>query len=383
MSGTHHTATEEDEYLAVVRRFCVKSIAPAAAEIDRTDQWFPDLMADAASLGLQSLLIDDDGLFAPEHVGLADRTTELIASYSPSVGIAIGAARLHSLMLAQFGSSAVRDRWLKPILAAEVFGSIGISESGAGSDIRAGQTVARRDGGGWVLNGAKAWTTLSPVADFTVVLAKIDNADRDALMGMFLVERGMDGFSHGANEPLISYRGVPMAATYFDDVWVPDENVLSAADGFAGILQALNFARVEAAALGRGIMRGCLRHVAAYAAERVVFERPLASHQATQLRAANMAIRLEAARGLSRSAAESFATGAPHPQLCAAAKAYAAEAAMQSATEAVSLFGGLGVTQQFEIERYFRDAKATEIFDGTGDVLALQVGRWALGRSDW
>lgn len=383
MCGKDFMATEEGEYLEVVRRFCAKSIAPAAAEIDRTDRWFPDLMADAASLGLQSLLVDDDGLFVPENVGLADRTTELIASYSASVGLAVGAARLHSLMLARFGSPAVRDRWLKPILTAEAFGSMGISESGAGSDIRAGQTVARRDGGGWVLNGAKAWTTLSPVADFTVVLAKIDNGGRDAPTGMFLVERGMDGFSHGASEPLISYRGVPMADTYFDDVWVPEENVLSAAGGFAAILEALNFARVEASALGRGIIRGCLRHVAAYAGERVVFERPLASHQATQLHAANMAIRLEAARGLSRSAAESFVKGAPHPQLCAAAKAYAADAAMQSATEAVSLFGAVGVTQQFEIERYFRDAKATQIFDGTGDVLALQVGKWALGRSDW
>lgn len=383
MTSPEDPQTEFGDYLAVVTKFCASEVAPRAAEIDRKDEWFPDLVAGAGGLGLQGILFDEKDELDLSRIHLADSTTEIIASYLPALGITLGAARLHLFMLSRYASPALREKWFERLQTGSAIGSMGISEPGSGSDIRSGRTVARLRDGEWVLNGAKAWTTLSPVSDFTIVLAKIETSARDADTGMFLVERGTEGFSYGENDPLISYRGVPMANTYFDDVRVSEENVMLTSGGFAGIMQALNFARLEASALGRGIIRGCLRLVSQYTAERVVFDQPLARHQATQLHAADMAIRLESARGLSRSAADSFLGEQPNPTLCAAAKSYAADAAMQTASEAVSLFGGYGVSQQFEIERYFRDAKATQIFDGTADVLGLQIGRWALSQTDW
>lgn len=374
---------EAVEYVKVVERFCAERIAPIASEIDRRDEWFPDVLKECAAMGLQGVMVADDRTIDPARIFLAEATSEVLASYSPSVAIAIGAARLHTVMLATHASPEVRDRWLDPVINAEAFGSMGISEPEAGSDIRNARTVARRDGEGWILDGSKAWTTLSPISSFTVVLAKLGSADRGAEFGMFLVERGMPGMSYGENDSLVGYRGVPMANVYFDGIAIPPEFVLAESDGFKRILAGLNFARIEAASLGVGILRGCLRHVSSYARSRVTFGSVIANHQAIQLRAGDMAMKLEAARALQLAAARSYATGHVDHDLCAMSKVFASDAAMDAATRAVSVFGGMGVSEDYEIERYMRDAKATQIFDGTSDVLTLQIGRSALSREDW
>lgn len=371
------------DYLGVVESFCKDRIGPAAKSIDRSDEWFPELMKECAELGLQAIMIDEDGNLDRSTIYIAEATTEILASYSPAVAIAVGAARLHTVMLSTYASPDVKERWLGPVMRAEAFGSMGISEPGAGSDIRNGLTVATRDGDGWVLNGSKAWTTLSPVADFTVVLAKLEATGRDAKFGLFLAERGMLGFTYGTNDSLIGYRGVPMANTYYDGVAIPASHVLSDDDGFYGILGALNFARLEAGSLGVGIMRGCLRHVSSYANQRVAFGLAIAQHQAIQLRAGEMVTRLNAARGLLHSAAVTYAQGTPDSDLCAMAKVFASDSAMATATQAISVFGGMGVSEESEIERYMRDAKTTQIFDGVSDLLTMQVGRSALGATNW
>lgn len=378
-------ALDEDsaDYLKVVERFCRDRVGPVAASIDRSDEWFPELLGECAELGLQGIMVGDDRRIDPTRIHIAEATSEVLASYSPAVALAVGAARLHTIMLATHASPQVRDRWLEPITRAEAFGSMGISEPEAGSDIRNARTVARRDGDGWRLDGGKAWTTLSPVSSFTVVLAKLDTVERGAEFGVFLVERGMPGMSYGENDSLTGYRGVPMANVYFDGIELPPEFVLAESGGFRSILQGLNFARLEAGSLGVGILRGCLRHVSAYAGSRVTFDTAIANHQAIQLRAGEMVTRYHAARSLQHAAAGSYATGRVDPDLCATAKVFATDSAMAAATQAVSIFGGMGVSEEYEIERYMRDAKATQIFDGTSDLLTLQVGRSALGRADW
>ena len=371
------------DYLKVVEDFCRDRIAPVATQIDRSDEWFPDVLKECADLGLQGIMVGEDRAIDASRIFVAEATSQVLASYSPSVALAVGAARLHTIMLATHASPQVRDRWLDRVIGAEAFGSMGISEPEAGSDIRNARTVAHPDGDGWILDGGKAWTTLSPISDFTIVLAKLGSAERGAEFGMFLVERGMPGMSYGENDSLVSYRGVPMANVYFDGIEIPPEYVLAASGGFRSILEGLNFARLEAGSLGVGIIRGCLRHISSYAHSRVTFETAIANHQAIQLRAGEIVTRFEAARSLQHAAAVSYATGSVDPDLCAMAKVFASDSAMAAATQAVSVFGGMGVSEEYEIERYMRDAKATQIFDGTSDLLTMQVGRAALGREDW
>lgn len=379
-SGLDETGAD---FIEVVETFSRDRIGPVARQIDRSDEWFPEVLKECAELGLQGIMVADDRTIDPARIHIADATTEVLASYSPSVALAVTAARLHTIMLATYATPEVRDRWLDAVMSAEAFGSMGISEPEAGSDIRNARTVARRQGDGWVLDGGKAWTTLSPISSFTVVLAKLGSADRGAEFGMFLVEREMPGMSYGKNDSLVGYRGVPMANVYFDGVEVPSEYVLAESGGFMSILEGLNFARLEAGALGVGILRGCLRHISAYARSRVTFGTAIANHQAIQLRTGDIATKLEAARGLLNAAARSYAIGRVDADLCAMSKVFATDSAMDAATQAVSVFGGMGVSEEQEIERYMRDAKATQIFDGTSDVLTLQVGRSALRKEDW
>jgi len=371
------------DYLQSVENFCRERIASAAQRIDRGEKWFAEVLRECDALGLQGIMVADDRTIDPTRVFIAEATTEILASYSPSVALAVGAARLHTITLATHATPETRDRWLDPVMNAEAFGSMGISEPEAGSDIRNARTVARRDGEHWILEGGKAWTTLSPISSFTIVLSKIDSVERGADFGLFLIERGMPGMSYGEEDLLIGYRGVPMANVYFDEIQVPPENVLADSGGFRRILEGLNFARLEAASLGVGILRGCLRHASAYARLRVTFGTAIANHQAIQLRVGDIAMKLHAARALLEAAARSYSTGHADPDLCASAKVTASDSAMAAATQAVSVFGGMGVSTANEIERYMRDAKATQIFDGTSDVLTLQVGRSALAREDW
>ncbi|MQA24962.1 MAG: acyl-CoA dehydrogenase [Micromonosporaceae bacterium] len=373
---------ETSSFLDTLNAFCRERIAPRAEDIDREDKWFPDLLGECAALGLQGLLVEENA-FRRDRIFLAEAVTRLIGSYSPSVGLALCAAHIQSVMLASYGRPAVKEKWLGPVVAAEAFGSMGISEPDAGTDLRNIRTVARRDGKSWVLNGGKTWTTLSPVSDFTVVLAKLDSRDRSAEMGVFLVERDMPGVTYGANESLIGYHGLPMANVYLEDVQVPADNVMTAEGGFKNVLQGLNFARIGAASLGAGILHGCLRLSTAYARSRVTYGTPIANHQLVQLRIGEMMNNLAAAEALCQTAAASYATGDPDPHLLASAKVFCTDAAMAAATACVTIFGGMGVTEQYAIERYLRDAKCTQIFDGTSDILTLQVGRAGLAREDW
>lgn len=371
-------------FLDAVDDFSRDRVVPAATAIEAEDRWFPELLAECAGLGLQGIMIDDDLALDATRMHVAQATTEILASYSPSVALGVGTARIHSVLLAAFGSPELKERWLAPLMEAKVFGSIGISEPEAGSDVRNMRTVASPDGaGGYVLNGTKRWITLAPIADFTIVLAKVGSGERDAGMAMMVVDTDSPGVTVGANESLISYRGIPNSDLYFDDVVVPADQVLTSSEGLKGVLAGLNFARIEAASLGVGMMRGVLRVATAYARDRVAFEVPIARHQAVQLRLGTIAIRHEAARGLVRRAADGYATGKVDPGLCAMAKVFATDAAMESATEGVSLLGGMGVTTNFAMERFFRDAKATQIFDGTSDLLTLMVGERAAARTDW
>lgn len=374
---------EEVELLDVVTSYCATRLNDAAMDIDSQSRWFDDILRDVAQIGLQGIMLDDAETINRERLRVAEASNEIVASYSPAVGLALNGARMHASMLATLATQQMREKWLDPILNATAFGSVGISEPDAGSDIRNIRTVARRKGDGWSLTGSKRWITLAPVADFSFILAKIESTDRDAETGLFIVERGMKGLEYGRPDDLIGYRGLPTGDINLDEVFITSEYVVAETRGLQTMMEVLNVGRIGAATLGAGVIRGCLRNVARYTHDRWVFGSKLADLPGVQLRTARMYTDLEASRGLIRSAIDAYVIGRPDETLVGLTKVFSTEAAMNAASDAVELAGAYGLTREGGFERYFRDAKVTQIFDGTPDVLLLRVGRSALRRTNW
>lgn len=375
--------TTSPEYLAVVRRWCEERVAPRAASIDAEDAFFPDLVKDGAGLGLQHLLFGESGELALGNTVVAHDTTELVASYSSAVALGISIGRLHAYLIAKYCDPAIASAWVPRLLAGETFGAFAITEPHAGTDVRALTTVARRVGDTYVLSGEKAFITQSPVAEFVIVLAKLEHVERDADTAAFLVPTDVDGVTIGREEPMLGFRGMPMANVALDEATVHQDHRLLV-DGFKGMMEGLNLARLDVAGYACGFLRASLRAVSAYARERESFGRSLAGHQAIQLKAGAMAADYAAARHLSRAAAHSFDRGGGgDADLISKAKLFASDAAMRHATEAVQIHGGYGVHLDYEVQRIFRDAKVTQIIDGTSEIHSMMIGRRALAEARW
>lgn len=383
MTATYQIDADAEEFLGVVNEFCVSRVAPRAQQIDLTGEFFPDLLAEAAGLGLQGLIFTDDGAIDPTMFALAHETTELVASYSGAVALGISIARLHGYLLAAYAPAEVRDRWLPGLVDGSVRGSFALSEPHSGTDIRAGRTVATVvDDDTISITGEKAWITQSPAAHFCIVLAKLDSADRDAATGAFVVPLDTPGVAVGKDEPMSGFRGMPMANVHFDDCRIPAAWRLNV-DGFRGMLEGLNLARLDAGCYGVGFIRAALRETSAFVRDREAFGKTLADLQIVQEKLGHMHADYLAARGLLREGVASFAGGnGGDAHLISAAKMVATDAAMRQTVEAVQLHGGYGVHLHYPVQRLMRDAKITQIIDGTSEIHALMLGR-AAARTDW
>lgn len=383
MTLTYSLDADAAQFLAVVGDFCTSRVGPRAQDIDLSGEFFPDLLSDAADLGLQGLIFGDDGSIDPTMFALAHETTELVASYSGAVALGISIARLHGYLLAAYAPPDVRDRWLPGLIDGSLRGSFALSEPHSGTDIRAGRTVAVEHSDATVtITGEKAWITQSPEAHFCIVLAKLGSADRDAPTAAFVVPLDADGVTVGKDEPMSGFRGMPMANVHFDNCRVPSDWRLQT-DGFRGMLEGLNLARLDAGCYGVGFMRAALRECGAYVRDRQAFGRPLAELQIVQEKLGKLHADYLAARGLLRDGVTSYAAGGGgDSHLISAAKMFATDAAMRNTVEAVQLLGGYGVHLHYPVQRLMRDAKITQIIDGTSEIHALMLGR-AAARADW
>lgn len=253
LSGWEDFGTDEVSFLADVERFARTELVDAP--------WDVALLRRCGEIGLQSLLQDENGRLDESRLPLAVAASELLGSLAPAVALAVGASRIHSLVVGEIGSAELRAKWLDGLLDGRAIGSMAISESEAGSDVRAISTTARRSDAGWVLNGQKLWVTLGPVAHLTIVLAKLETRSRESEMGVFVVERGQEGVSYGPSES-VDALAVPLGSLSLQDVLVPPTHVVAAPGGFRSILTAVNYARLEAACTGAGIQRAALRAAA-------------------------------------------------------------------------------------------------------------------------
>jgi alkylation response protein AidB-like acyl-CoA dehydrogenase len=380
--------TKEHEAIReACRAVCRDKVAPHAAEVDERER-FPQESYDALRAA------DFHAPHVPEAydgVGADALATaiviEEIARVCVSSSLIPAVNKLGTMPLLLAGSEEQKRRYLPPVARGEAMFSYCLSEPEAGSDAAAMRTRAARDGDGWVLNGVKRWITNAGVSDYYMVFAvtgeRAAAAESSAArrpISAFVVEKSDPGVSFGKPEKKLGIRGSPTREVYFDNVHLPaDRLVGDEGDGFKLAMRTLDHTRVTIAAQAVGVAQGALDYATAYVKERRQFGQPIADFQAVRFMLADMAMRLEAARQLTYAAAarsERF-----DPELTffgAAAKCYASDVAMEITTNAVQLLGGYGYTRDYPVERMMRDAKITQIYEGTNQIQRLVMARHLL-----
>ncbi|WP_409068474.1 putative isocaproyl-CoA dehydrogenase AcdB [Clostridium sp. FAM 1755] len=305
---------------------------------------------------------------------------EEISKRCASTGTFITAgASLVALPLLNFGTDKQKEKYLKPLATGEYIGSFGLTEPGAGSDAGAGQTTAVLEGDHYILNGRKTFITNAPICDFAIVTAMTEKGKGSRGISAFIVERKWDGFSIGAHENKMGIRGTETADLIFENVKVPKENLIGKeGKGFKIALNTLDVGRIGVAAQALGIAQGALDEAIKYVKERVQFGKPLAKFQNTQFTIADMETKVQAARWLVYDAAEKKDNGINPGVESAMAKYYAAEIANEVAYKALQLHGGYGFMKDYPIERMYRDARITSIYEGTSQVQQMVIAAKAL-----
>ena len=362
----------------VVREFAEREIRPGAAERDREGR-FPEEVWD----GLAEL--DLTGLTVPEEYGGfdADRTTyslvnEAVAYGSLSVATALSVHCLATSCIARFGSETQRERWLPEMSGGRPVGAFALSEPHAGSNPAAMSTEARRDGDEYVLEGEKQWITNGSRAGVIVLFAKTDREDEGSIT-QFLVPADAEGLTVGKKEEKLGLRASDTTALTFDGVRIPEENRLTEEGrGLSAALSILTGGRIGIASQSVGLAQAALDEAVEYGGEREQFGRPIGEFQAIRHKLAEMATQVQAARLLTREAARLEDTGEDPRQAASMAKYFASEAAMSVTNEAVQIHGGYGYTTDFPVERMYRDAKITEIYEGTTQIQKDLIGRGLL-----
>jgi butyryl-CoA dehydrogenase len=357
------------------RDLAAKVIAPAAAEIDRTHRFPKEIVARLSELGLL-------GVAVPERWGGAGMDTvsyalalEEISRGCASTGVIMSVQ--NSLVcdpILSSGSDEQRQRWLPALSAGKQMGCFALSEPEAGSDASAQRTTAARKGDRWVLNGTKNFITNAPVADVVVLFATTDPTKRAKGISAFVVPTSTPGLKVGRPDDKLGIRGAPSAQIFLTDCAVGDEALLGApGEGFKIAMRTLDGGRIGIAAQAVGIARAAFEDATRYALERKTFGQPIADHQAIQFKLADMCTEIDAARLLTWRAAVEKDRGGRHTTASSMAKLFASDVANRVAREAVQVFGGYGYLTDFPVERHFRDAKITEIYEGTSEIQRLVI----------
>ncbi|GGX01716.1 acyl-CoA dehydrogenase [Streptomyces noursei] len=365
-----------------VRSLAEAKIAPFAAAVDEEAR-FPQEALDA--------LVANDlhAVHVPESYGGAGADAlatviviEEVARVCASSSLIPAVNKLGSLPVILSGGEELKKKYLAPLAKGDAMFSYCLSEPDAGSDAAGMKTKAVRDGDHYVLNGVKRWITNAGVSEYYTVMAVTDPEKRSKGISAFVVEKGDEGVSFGAPEKKLGIKGSPTREVYLDNVRIPADRMIGAeGTGFATAMKTLDHTRITIAAQALGIAQGALDYAKGYVQERKQFGKPIGDFQGVQFMLADMAMKLEAARQLTYAAAarsERVSAGAKGEDLTffgAAAKCYASDAAMEITTDAVQLLGGYGYTRDYPLERMMRDAKITQIYEGTNQVQRIVMAR--------
>ncbi len=371
---------EQREVQRLARDFALAEIAPHVAAWDRDAYFDRSLVSKLGDLGFLGMLIPEayDGLgvdtltylLALEEIAAVDASAAVLMSVHNS---------LPTQMILHWGTEDQKQRFLRPMARGEMLGAFALSEPDAGSDAAALRAQATRDGDDWILEGTKSWVTSGSSADVILVMARTDSGDdRKGARGIgaFIVTPDLPGFAVGKKEDKMGLRASPTVQLIFDGMRVPAANLLGdPSQGFIYAMQSLDNGRLGISAQSIGIARAALEASVRYASERKQFGRAIREFEAIQFKLADMATRVTAARALLHMAAAAKDRGETITQFSSMSKLFSSETAMYATTEAIQIFGGYGYIKEYPVERLFRDAKVTEIYEGTSEIQRIVIAR--------
>ncbi len=370
--------TEEQKMIQeTARDFARKEIAPTTIERDKNAEFPREIINKLAELGFMGMMVD------PKYDGAGMDTVSYalammeISKVDASVGVIMSVNNsLVTFGLEKWGNEFIKEKYLKPLARGEKLGAFALSEPEAGSDATQQHTTATKDGDYWVLNGMKNWITNGKNADYYIVFAQTDKSKRHHGITAFLVEKGTPGFTQGVKEDKLGIRSSDTCSLSFADCRIPDENVIwEVGKGFNFAMNTLNGGRYGIASQAVGIAMGAYERALNYAKERKAFGTEIANHQAIMFKLADMAMEIEAAKLLTLQACALKDAGKDYIKEASMAKLFASETAVKVAREAVQIHGGYGYVREYEVERMYRDAKITEIYEGTSEIQRIIIGR--------
>ncbi|MBS9805039.1 acyl-CoA dehydrogenase AcdA [Bacillus cereus] len=374
----HFKLSEEHEMIRkMVRDFAKNEVAPTAAERDEEERFDRKLFDQMAELGLTGIPWPEEyGGIGSDYLAYVIAIEEL-SRVCASTGVTLSAhTSLAGWPVFKFGTEEQKQKFLRPMAEGKKIGAYGLTEPGSGSDAGGMKTIAKRDGDHYVLNGSKIFITNGGIADIYVVFALTDPESKQRGTSAFIVESDTPGFSVGKKESKLGIRSSPTTEIMFEDCRIPVENLLGEeGQGFKVAMQTLDGGRNGIAAQAVGIAQGALDASVEYARERYQFGKPIAAQQGIGFKLADMATDVEAARLLTYQAAWLESEGLPYGKESAMSKVFAGDTAMKVTTEAVQVFGGYGYTKDYPVERYMRDAKITQIYEGTQEIQRLVISR--------
>lgn len=371
--------TEEQNLLReMVRSFAEAEVAPSARQRDEEERFDRHLMFDKlAELGLTGIVFPEEyGGAGADYISYAIAVEEL-SRVCASTGVTLSAhLSLCANPIFLFGTEEQKKKFLVPLAEGTALGAFGLTEPSAGSDAGGTKATAVKDGDAWILNGTKIFITNAGEAEIYVVLARTDKAaQKHHGISAFIVEKGTPGFTFGKKEEKMGIRSSPTVELVFENCRIPLSNLLGAeGQGFKIAMKTLDGGRIGVASQALGIAQGALDAAVAYTKERKQFDVAIATLQGVQFQLADMATQIQASRLLVYNAAYRAGNGLSYGQESAMAKLMASETAMKVTTQAVQLFGGYGYTREFPVERMMRDAKITEIYEGTSEIQRLIIG---------
>jgi len=359
----------------MVRDFAEAEAGPGAEERDENEEFPMELWKKCGQLGLAGITFPEQyGGVGADYLSYSIIIEEL-SRVDASLGVTVSA---HSSLCANpiylFGTEEQKQKYLVPLATGEKLGAFGLTESNAGSDAKGTQTTAVREGDEYVINGSKIFITNGYYADTYVITAQMDKSKGNKGIAAFIIEKGMPGFSFGKKEKKM---GIRSSATYelvFENLRVPAENLLGEeGQGFKIAMTTLDYGRIGIASQALGIAQGAYEHALNYSKERVQFGKTLAEMEVIQFKLADMATEIEAARLLVYQSCHMATMKRPVSKYSAMAKVYASEVANRVTTQAVQIFGGYGYTRDYPVERMMRDAKITEIYEGTSEIQRIVI----------
>ena len=373
-----HFTDEEQEILDMLHDFCLKEVAPIAAEVDENERFPEETWHKLAEMGMMGVPMPEEyggaGLSYVNYIGVCEE----LAKHCATTSVMVSAhTSLCCWPIATYGTDAQKEKYLNKLSTGEWLGAFGLTEPGAGTDAAMQKTVAEDKGDHWVLNGSKIFITNAGFANVFVVFAMTDKELGTKGISAFIVERDFPGFKVGSHEKKMGIRGSSTCELVFEDCIVPKENLLGELNkGFKVAMTTLDGGRIGIAAQAIGIAQASIDECVKYTTERVQFGRRISQFQNTQFQLADMQAKVDAARLLTYRAAQAKQDHEPHSHLAAMAKLVASETASDVTRRTLQLTGGYGYTREYPFERMMRDAKITEIYEGTSEVQRMVISGW-------